>query len=80
MPLFTSFLIYLCIFAYTRVIQISKAMQTTAIRTVANSLPNNEIIFLTLLILRSYISDTILENKYYICKPFEVIIILKIKE
>ncbi len=55
-------------------------MQTTAIRTVANSLPNNEIIFLTLLILRGYISDTILENKYYICKPFEVIIILKIKE
>ncbi len=38
-------------------------MQTAAIRTVAKSLPNNEIIFLTLFILRGYISDTILRDK-----------------
>ena len=33
----------------------SKAMQTVAIGTVANSLPENEVIFLTLLISTMYI-------------------------
>lgn len=36
----------------------SKAMQTTAIRTVANSLPQNEVILLTLLISKRYIPNT----------------------
>ena len=38
-------------------------MQTTAIRTVANSLPQNEVILLTLLISKRYIPYTDL-NKY----------------
>lgn len=33
-------------------------MQTTAIRTVANSLPQNEVILLTLLISKRYIPNT----------------------
>ncbi len=36
----------------------SKAMQTAAIRTVAYSLPQNEVILLTLLISRRYIPYT----------------------
>ena len=45
-------------FVSVRVSQTSKAMQTTAIRTVAYSLPENKVILLTLLISRRYISYT----------------------
>lgn len=38
-------------------------MQTTAIRTVANSLPQNEVILLTLLISKRYIPNTDLTKK-----------------
>ena len=38
-------------------------MQTTAIRTVANSLPENEVILLTLLISKRYIPYTDLQKK-----------------
>lgn len=38
-------------------------MQTTAIGTVANSLPENEVILLTLLILNGYILFAELRNK-----------------
>ena len=41
-----------------KVTRTSKAMQTTAIRTVANSLPQNEVILLTLLISTGYIHMT----------------------
>ncbi|MCL1609533.1 hypothetical protein [Marseilla massiliensis] len=41
-----------------KVTRTSKAMQTTAIRTVANSLPQNEVILLTLLISTGYIPAT----------------------
>ncbi len=37
-------------------------MQITAIRTVANSLPENEVIFLTLLISKKYIPYTDLQR------------------
>ena len=37
-------------------------MQTTAIRTVANSLPQNEVILLTLLISKRYIPYTDLQK------------------
>lgn len=40
------------------VIQTGKAMQTTAIGTVASSLPENYVIFLTLLISKRYIPYT----------------------
>ena len=40
-------------------------MQTTAIGTVANSLPENEVILLTLLISSRYIPYTDLRNKCY---------------
>ncbi len=50
--------LYLCTFVSVRVTQTSKAMQTTAIRTVANSLPRNEVILLTLLISKRYIPYT----------------------
>lgn len=40
-------------------------MQTTANRTVANSLPKNEVIFLTLLISKKYIPGTNLRKKLY---------------
>ena len=46
------------IFASVRVTQTSKAMQTTAIGTVASSLPENEVILLTLLISKRYIPYT----------------------
>lgn len=39
-------------------------MQTTAIRTVANSLPENEVILLTLLISKRYIPYTDLRKKF----------------
>ena len=39
-------------------------MQTTAIRTVTNSLPENEVILLTLLISKGYILFAELENKF----------------
>ena len=39
-------------------------MQTTAIRTVANSLPENEVILLTLLISKRYIPYTDLLKNY----------------
>lgn len=55
---FSFCLLYFTIFASVRVTQTSKAMQTTAIRTVANSLPENEVILLTLLISRRYIPYT----------------------
>ena len=41
-------------------------MQTTAIRTVANSLPENEVILLTLLISKRYILYTDLYEIYEI--------------
>lgn len=41
-----------------RVIRISKVMQTVVIGTVAKSLPENEVILLTLLISRRYIPYT----------------------
>ncbi|MDN0081016.1 hypothetical protein QVO32_16655, partial [Bacteroides gallinaceum] len=44
--------------ALRRVTGTSKAMQTTAIRTVANSLPKNEVILLTLLISKRNIPYT----------------------
>ena len=43
-------------------------MQTTAIRTLANSLPQNEVILLTLLISERYIPYTDLHKKYVIVK------------
>ena len=43
---------------FIRVTRKSKAMQTTAIRTVANSLSENEVILLTLLISKRYIPHT----------------------
>ena len=41
-------------------------MQTTAIRTVANSLPENKVILLTLLISSRYIPYTDLGKKFYL--------------
>ena len=61
-PRIHSDVFYFCIFASVRVSQTSKAMQTTAIGTVANSLPENEIILLTLLISKRYISYTELQK------------------
>ena len=52
-----------CIFASIRVTRTSKAMQTTTIGTVANSLPQNEAILLTLLISDRFILFAELENK-----------------
>ena len=40
-------------------------MQTTANRTVANSLPKNEVILLTLLISKRYIPYTDLRKNFY---------------
>lgn len=51
-------LLYFTIFASVRVTRTGKAMQTTAIGTVANSLPKNEVILLTLLISDGYIPYT----------------------
>ena len=45
-------------------------MQTTAIRTVANSLPENEVILLTLLISKRYIPYTDLHKIFDITKPW----------
>ena len=42
-------------------------MQTMAIRTVTNSLPENEVIFLTLLISKRYIPYTDLLKIHYLC-------------
>ena len=56
--------LYLCIFASVRVTQTSKAMQTTAIRTVAKSLPQNKVILLTCLISNSYIPYTDLKKLF----------------
>ena len=56
-------LLYFTIFASVRVTRTSKAMQTTAIGTVANSLPKNEVILLTLLISDGYIPYTDLRKK-----------------
>lgn len=52
---------YLCT---VRVSRTSKAMQTTAIGTVANSLLQNEVIILTLLISTRYIPYTDLRKKF----------------
>lgn len=49
---------------YVRVTQIRKMMQTTAMGTVANSLPKNEIILLTLLISDWYIPYTDLHKNF----------------
>ena len=54
--------LYLCIFASVRVTQTSKAMQTTAIGTVAYSLPQDEVILLTLLISSRYVLFAELRN------------------
>ena len=43
-------------------------MQTTAIGTVANSLPENEAILLTILISDGYIPYTDLQNKFVMSK------------
>ena len=40
-------------------------MQTTAIRTVANSLPENEVILLTFLISKGYILFAELQNIFF---------------
>lgn len=48
---------------FIRVTRTSKAMQPTAIGTVANSLPENKVILLTLLISKRYISYTDLRKK-----------------
>ena len=56
-------LLYFTIFASVRVTRTGKAMQTTAIGTVANSLPKNEVILLTLLISDGYIPYTDLRKK-----------------
>ena len=45
-------------------------MQTTAIGTVANSLPENEAILLTILISDGYIPYTDLANKFHITHRF----------
>ena len=60
------FLVYsipFLIFAFVRVTRTSKAMQTTAIGTVVNSLPENKVILLTLLISKRYIPYTDLRRK-----------------
>ena len=49
-------------YASIRVTRTSKAMLTTAIGTVANSLPQNEVILLTLLISKRYILFAELRN------------------
>ena len=51
-------------------------MQTTAFRTVANSLPENGVIFLTLLISKRYIPYTDLreKNPISIIRPIKIII------
>ena len=49
---------------FIRVTRTSKAMQPTAIGTVANSLPENKVILLTLLISKRYISYTDLRKNY----------------
>ena len=59
---FSFCLLYFTIFASVRVNQTSKTMQTTAIGTVANSLPENEVILLTLLISKRYIPYTDLQK------------------
>ena len=59
------FLVYsipFLIFAFVRVTRTSKAMQTTAIGTVVNSLPENKVILLTLLISKRYIPYTDLQR------------------
>ena len=56
--------IILGIFASVRVTHTSKAMRTTAIGTVANSLPHNEVILLTLLISDRYTLFAELRNFY----------------
>lgn len=56
--------LYLCTFAFVRVARTSKAMQTTAIRTVANSLPENGVILLTFLISKRYIPYTDLRKNF----------------
>ena len=48
-------------------------MQTTAIRTVANPLPENEIILLTLLISKRYIPYTDL-LKFFCCRPLSFVL------
>ena len=59
------FLVYsipFLIFAFVIVTRTSKAMQTTAIGTVVNSLPENKVILLTLLISKRYIPYTDLQR------------------
>ena len=58
---------------FIRVTRKSKAMQTTAIRTVANSLSENEVILLTLLISKRYIPHTDLLKSYGITARFQQI-------
>ena len=55
---------------FIRVTRTSKAMQTTAIRTVANSLPKNEVILLTPLISRRYIPYTDLQKNFRLSGMF----------
>ena len=57
-------LLYFTIFASVRVTRTSKAMQTTAIGTVANSLPKNEVNPLTILISSRYIPFAELKNNF----------------
>lgn len=56
--------LYLYTFASVRVTRTSKATRTTTIRTVANSLPENEAILLTFLISKRYIPHTDLRNNF----------------
>lgn len=57
-------LLYFTIFASVRVTRTSKATRTTTIRTVANSLPENEAILLTFLISKRYIPHTDLQKNF----------------
>ncbi len=63
-PRIHSDVFYFCIFASVRVTRTSKARQTVTIRTVANSLPENGIFLLTLLILKRYIPYTDLRKNF----------------
>ena len=66
-------------FVTIRVTKTSKAMQITAIRTVANSLPENEIILLTLLISMWYVPYTDLLKICILSKNFQTYFVRLLK-
>ena len=63
---YSFFCFYFVLLSSVRVTRTSKAMQTAAIRTVAKSLPPNEVIFLTLFISRRYIPYTDLRKNFVV--------------